>query len=92
MKGGRRFSFGRRSFFYLPPGPDGMPVACTERKKDGSPLDGPSLLSFFYLLCAEDAVAGISQPWNDIGVIVELFVHCSHIDLHIGMILLNTRR
>ena len=69
-----------------------MPVACTEHKKDGSPLDGPSLLSFFYLLCAEDAVAGIAQAGDDVAVVVELLIHGGAVNLHVGMVLAGPAR
>ena len=41
------------------------------------------------LLGAEDAVAGIAQAGNDVAVLVQVIVHRTHIDVHIGMNLLQ---
>ena len=41
------------------------------------------------LLGAEDAVAGVAQAGDNVGVLVKLFIHTSHIDVHVGVVVAN---
>ena len=54
----------------------------------------PALLSIYEvqekeLLRSENAVSGIAKTGNDVGILIQMIVHCSHIDIYVGMCFLN---
>lgn len=49
----------------------------------------PPNFAGFILLRSENPVSGISETWNNIALIIELFVQTSKINIYIRMMLLN---